>query len=87
MKSSSVFFRALAVLVGISMAAPVFADSSEETRNLFESAGEKQTNRDFKPAPDTIETNFGTLKFGCRAPSHNLLRCILSLRMVRDSAG
>lgn len=31
--------------------------------NLFESAGEKQTNENFKPASQSIETNFGTLKF------------------------
>jgi hypothetical protein len=31
--------------------------------NLFESAGSKQTAKDFKPAPDEITTNFGTLEF------------------------
>jgi len=34
-----------------------------ETRNLFETVGPKQTNKDFKPAPDRMETNFGTLEF------------------------
>ena len=67
MKSSSVSCRALAVLIGFSMAAPVFAGSSEETRNLFESAGEKQVAADFKPAPDKIKTNFGTLEFDLEA--------------------
>ena len=38
-----------------------------ETRNLFETAGKKQTEKDFKPAPDVIETNFGTLKFELEA--------------------
>ena len=47
MKSSSVSCRALAVLVGFSMAAPVLAGSSEETRNLFETAGEKQVGADY----------------------------------------
>ena len=49
------------------MAAPVFAGSSEETRNLFETAGEKQVGADFKPAPDKIKTNFGTLEFDLEA--------------------
>ncbi len=39
----------------------------EETRNLFDSAGKKQTSKDFEPAPDTIDTNFGTLEFDGRA--------------------
>ena len=67
MKLSSVSCRALAVLVGFSMAVPVFAGSSEETRNLFETPGEKQVGADFKPAPDKIKTNFGTLEFDLEA--------------------
>ena len=35
----------------------------EETRNLFDSAGKKQTSKDFVPAPDAMETNFGKLEF------------------------
>ena len=31
--------------------------------NIFETAGKKQTAKDFKPAPDKITTNFGTLEF------------------------
>ena len=46
-----------------SLAAPVLAGSADGNTNLFESAGKKQTNKDFKPAPDKIKTNFGTLKF------------------------
>jgi len=34
-----------------------------EDWNLFEAPGRKQTAEDFKPAPDRIQTNFGTLKF------------------------
>ena len=34
-----------------------------ESVNIFESPGKKQTNRDFKPAPSNIKTNFGTLEF------------------------
>ena len=33
------------------------------TQNIFETAGKKQTAKDFKPAPEKIKTNFGTLKF------------------------
>jgi len=47
MKSRSVSCRALAVLVGFSLAVPVLAGSSEETRNLFETAGEKQVGADY----------------------------------------
>ena len=39
----------------------------EETRNLFESAGEKETSKDFEPAPDLMETSFGALEFDGRA--------------------
>jgi hypothetical protein len=42
---------------------PVQADGTGEARNLYETAGEKQTSEDFKPAPDRIETNFGALEF------------------------
>jgi len=41
----------------------VSAQLNSGTQNIFESAGKKQTNKDFKPAPDKIETNFGTLNF------------------------
>ena len=37
--------------------------TAAETRNLFETAGKKQTAKDFKPAPDKITTNFGSLEF------------------------
>ncbi len=33
------------------------------TRNLFKTAGKKQSSKDFRPAPDEIETSFGTLQF------------------------
>ena len=46
---------------------PIQAQETGENRNLFENAGKKQTNKDFKPAPDTIKTNFGTLKFDLEA--------------------
>ena len=37
------------------------------TQNIFENPGQKQTEKGFKPAPDVIETNFGTLKFELEA--------------------
>ena len=43
------------------------AAQADQSRNLFETAGKKQTNKDFKPAPDRIETNFGTLEFELEA--------------------
>ena len=36
---------------------------AQENKNLFKTAGMKQTNKDFKPAPMSIETNFGHLNF------------------------
>ena len=41
----------------------VQAQETGENRNLFKTAGEKQTEKGFIPAPDKIETNFGTLEF------------------------
>ncbi|MGB5280371.1 MAG: DUF1254 domain-containing protein, partial [Arenicellales bacterium] len=50
-------------LMSISIAASVQAETTDETRNLFKTAGAKQSSKNFKPAPDKIKTNFGTLKF------------------------
>ncbi|MGB5424496.1 MAG: DUF1254 domain-containing protein, partial [Desulfobacterales bacterium] len=57
----------VAGLMATIVAMPVQAETAEQTQNLFKNAGKKQTNKDFKPAPDTIETNFGTLKFDLEA--------------------
>jgi len=54
-------------LMAASMAIPVHAETALQTQNLFENAGNKQTSKDFKPAPDKIKTNFGTLKFDLEA--------------------
>ena len=54
---------ALAGLLTVGMAGPVQAGNPGETRNLFKTAGPKQTNKDFKPAPAKIKTNFGVLEF------------------------
>jgi hypothetical protein len=46
--------------------APVGAqqdDKSTATISIFNNPGQKQSAKDFKPAPDTIKTNSGTLEF------------------------
>ena len=53
------------VLTGLMVT--VQAQETGENRNLFKTAGEKQTNEDFKAAPDKIETGFGTLEFELEA--------------------
>ncbi len=66
MKVKHIVKLALALVMAVSLVTPVWAQKSatpEETRNLFETAGPKQTNKDFKPAPDRINTSFGTLNF------------------------
>ena len=70
MKTRNLFTLALAGLMAVVLAASVQAqkiDKTGETRNLFKTAGPKQTNRDFKPAPSRIETSFGTLEFELEA--------------------
>ena len=65
----------LAVLMAVTMTA--LADTPEATRNNFENAGAKQTAKDFKPAPDKIETSFGTLEFELEAfPTEETVRRI-----------
>jgi hypothetical protein len=45
--------------------------------NIFKNPGKKQTNQDFKPAPDKIKTSFGTLKFELEAfPTEETVRKI-----------
>ena len=46
---------------------PIQAQETGENRNLFQNAGKKQVGADFKPAPDKINTSFGTLKFELEA--------------------
>jgi hypothetical protein len=57
----------LACLVLTGLMATVQAQETGENRNLFKDAGKKQVGADFKPAPDKIETNFGTLNFELEA--------------------
>ena len=67
MRTRNTIVLAVVGLMVISMALPVLAGDTDENRNLFETAGAKQTNKDFKPAPENIETNFGTLEFELEA--------------------
>ena len=67
MKKSKLLSFVLVYLLIIGISLPIQAQETDENRNLFETAGEKQTNKDFKPAPDKIETNFGQLNFELEA--------------------
>ena len=66
MNTKSLIHLALAGLMAAALVTPACAqqaDNSGATLNLFKAPGRKQTARDFKPAPDKIKTNFGTLEF------------------------
>lgn len=63
MKHSVLLQIALTGFLAASVAAPGLSANPVDPINLFETAGEKETAKDFKPAPDTIKTNFGTLEF------------------------
>lgn len=67
MKIKSLLMFAVAGLMATSLAVSVHSETALQTQNLFGNAGKKQTNKDFKPAPDKIQTNFGTLKFDLEA--------------------
>ena len=54
-------------LMAAGMTASLQAEAAGENRNLFETAGAKQMGADFEPAPDRIETSFGTLEFELEA--------------------
>jgi hypothetical protein len=61
MKRESLTNIALAGLLAVCLAVPVL--SGAEGTDMFKSTDKKQTAKDFKPAPDKIETSFGTLEF------------------------
>ncbi|MGB5664843.1 DUF1254 domain-containing protein [Eudoraea sp.] len=67
MKTQKLVSIAITCLFMIGMIIPIQAQETGENRNLFETAGEKQTEKGFKPASDKIETNFGTLNFELEA--------------------
>jgi hypothetical protein len=77
MKTKQAIAAAIAAVIAAGVVCVVLADTPEATRNNFENAGAKQTNKDFKPAPDEIETSFGTLKFELEAfPTEETVRKI-----------
>ena len=63
MKANTIFKMSMATLLAASIAVPVLAGNEGETRNLFKTAGPKESAKDFKAAPSQIDTNFGTLDF------------------------
>ena len=66
MKTKQLFTATLTLFIAVCLVAPAWAQkagNTAETRNLFKTAGQKQTAKDFKPAPDKIKTDFGTLTF------------------------
>ncbi|MGB6930565.1 MAG: DUF1254 domain-containing protein, partial [Syntrophobacteria bacterium] len=67
MRSKTLLTMMASGLMAVALAVPVHAETSAQTQNLFKNPGKKQTNKDFKPAPDKIKTNFGTLKFDLEA--------------------
>ena len=67
MKTKLLTTLVAAGVMAAAWAVPVQAETAAQTQNLFENAGKKQTNKDFKPAPDKIKTSFGTLKFDLEA--------------------
>ena len=67
MKARALTQLAMGGLMAIALTMTSAAATSMETINLFESAGQKQTNEDFKPAPDKIKTSFGSLNFDLEA--------------------
>ena len=54
---------ALAGLMAVSAATLVRAGNPQVAMNLFDITDQKQTSKDFEPAPARIDTNFGALEF------------------------
>ncbi len=67
MKTQKFISIGVACLFSLGIILPMQAQETGENRNLFKTAGEKQTEKGFKPASDKIETNFGTLNFELEA--------------------
>ena len=63
MKIRQCVAASVAVMMALCLFNPALAQQAEESMNLFKSVGKKQTAKDFKPAPDKMETNFGNLEF------------------------
>ena len=63
MKTNTLLSTALGVLLFMGVTLPVSAADSREDFNIYTDSGAKQTSKDFEPAPEQIDTNFGTLNF------------------------
>lgn len=53
----------LSTAMAMAVAMASWANGADKRMNIYQDSGQKQTSTDFKPAPDKIETNFGTLEF------------------------
>ena len=62
MKIKSLTTLAITGLMATSLLAPAYA---QQGRSIFEQAGAQapQSAKNFKPAPETVKSRFGTLKF------------------------
>jgi hypothetical protein len=67
MKTSPLLKLLLTSWLIAGMLFPAAAQVDESTPSIYKTAGKKQTNKDFKPASDKIETSTGTLKFELEA--------------------
>lgn len=67
MKSTSLLKSMLISWLIVVIFFPASAQVDATMQNLYQTAGKKQTNEDFKPAPSLMETSFGTLKFELEA--------------------
>ena len=63
MTTKRIVYLVVTGLLTAGLGVSVQAGADETSQNLFKSAGDKQTAQDFKPAPDRIDTSFGTLEF------------------------
>ena len=59
MKITSLLNPLLTGMLIAGMILPLAAQIEKGTQDLYETAGKKQTTKDFKPASDEIQTNFG----------------------------
>jgi len=55
--------KTIIVCASLMLSASVFAQDTGEKMNIFKPTGAKETAKDFTPAPDKINTSYGTLEF------------------------
>ena len=73
MKTKTLITLAATVLIAVALAAPV---QTQQERSFFElaAAEEKYSPGDFRPAPETMQTRFGTLEFPGGYPTEETAR-------------